>query len=342
MPNIISKVIKASLNNYRGNFFFSKCYSVNSQEHGWIWCRLLIINFLFFLSSGANFLSPLRAQPIWEASSIRDSVRAQVVGYTTVGASAATLGVLGTAWYGDEGFTSFRVFDDSKEWLFMDKAGHLTTAYQVSRLVHGAWLWTGVSERISRRNAAITALGFLTAIEIFDGFSPDYGFSWYDAAANLGGTALFLGQQQLWNEQRIALKFSFHRSPFPQYRPELLGASPIEQILKDYNGQTYWLSVTPASFMRESKIPRWLALSIGYGASGMVSAANSPPPDYSGPLFSRYRQVYLSLDVDLTKLRLRPGPLKTVLSAFGFLKVPFPALVYNGYSGEITLHPFYF
>ena len=38
-------------------------------------------------------------------------------------------------------------------------------------------------------------------------------------------------------------KFSFHQTKFASQRPETLGASLNEQILKDYNGQTYWFVV---------------------------------------------------------------------------------------------------
>jgi hypothetical protein len=42
-------------------------------------------------------------------------------------------------------------------------------------------------------------------------------------------------------------------------------------MLKDYNGQTYWLSVNLHSFYKGSKIPKWLNLAIGYGANGMLT-----------------------------------------------------------------------
>ncbi|OJU23360.1 MAG: hypothetical protein BGN92_03335 [Sphingobacteriales bacterium 41-5] len=53
--------------------------------------------------------------------------------------------------------------------------------------------------------------GFLTVIEILDGFSNKWGFSWGDMAANVFGAGMFQGQQLLWNEQRIKFKFSFHK-----------------------------------------------------------------------------------------------------------------------------------
>ncbi|MEJ6491389.1 MAG: hypothetical protein QNL60_02870 [Flavobacteriales bacterium] len=57
--------------------------------------------------------------------------------------------------------------------------------------------------------------------------------------ANALGSGLFLGHHLLWKEQRIVLKFSSHPTEFAKYRPEVLGSSYPERLLKDYNGQTY-------------------------------------------------------------------------------------------------------
>ncbi|NBN99091.1 MAG: DUF2279 domain-containing protein, partial [Flavobacteriia bacterium] len=54
--------------------------------------------------------------------------------------------------------------------------------------------------------------------------------------ANISGSALFIGQELLWKEQRIVPKFGFQRSGLAQYRPDLLGNGWHEEFLKDYNG----------------------------------------------------------------------------------------------------------
>jgi hypothetical protein len=45
---------------------------------------------------------------------------------------SGTLGGLYVAWYSQYDQESFHFFDDSKEWLQMDKVGHSATAYQIS------------------------------------------------------------------------------------------------------------------------------------------------------------------------------------------------------------------
>jgi hypothetical protein len=110
-------------------------------------------------------------------------------------------------------------------------------------------------------------LGYLSIIEVLDGFSSKWGFSPGDMIANIAGTALFAAQQRGWNEQRIAMKFSYHGTIYPKYYPDELGKNWISRIIKDYNGQTYWLSLNLKSLMSsKSEFPGWLNASVGYGA----------------------------------------------------------------------------
>jgi hypothetical protein len=103
--------------------------------------------------------------------------------------------------------------------------------------------------------------------------------------------------------------------------------------LKDYNGQTYWLSLNPASFMKEgTRFPKWLNIAFGYGAEGMTGGDFNPPyVDANGKQieFDRYRQYYLSLDVDLTRIKTRSKFLRTFFNTIGFLKIPAPALEFS-------------
>jgi hypothetical protein len=97
---------------------------------------------------------------------------------------------------------------------------------------------------------------FLTAVEVLDGFSSEWGASSGDIIANASGTALFVSQELLWKE-RGSPKFSFHTTQYAQYRPNVLGSSLAEQILKDYNGQTYYFSQFTL-LSKGSKIPNGL------------------------------------------------------------------------------------
>jgi len=235
---------------------------------------------------------------------------------------------LNQLWYADFERSKFQTIDDNNEWLQMDKLGHVFTSYQLGK--HGAQLlnWSGVSERDQLLYGATLGFAFLTAVEVFDGYSEEWGFSWGDILANGTGTGLYIGQELLWKEQRIALKYSFHQTKYAKQRPDKLGETFLEQILKDYNGQTYWLSANLHSFFKESKIPKWLNLAIGYGADGILTGTK----DIDSQVLTsnqRYRQYYLSFDLNLNKIRTNSKFLRSVFDVFNMIKIPFPTLEFN-------------
>ena len=83
---------------------------------------------------------------------------------------------------------------------------------------------------------------------------------------------------------------------------------------------------------KSSKFPKWLNLAVGYGAEGMTGAVFNPPyVDGNGWQinFERYRQFYLSFDVDLTRIKTKSKLLNTVFYSIGFLKIPAPSLEFN-------------
>ena len=254
---------------------------------------------------------------------------------------AGTLIGLNQIWYADYPKSGFRFINDNAEWLQMDKAGHVFSAYQLGRFGAESLQWSASSKKHQLLYGAGLGFAFLTAVEILDGHSAQWGASLGDVVANASGTALYVSQDLIWNEQRVTPKFSFHTTQYAQYRPAVLGSSISEQVLKDYNGQTYWLSINLHSFAKELKIPKWLNLAIGYGAEGMVTGN-----DYNINIDAefnptRYRQFYLSLDVDLTKIQTKSHFLKTIFSVLNVVKIPAPTIEFVHFN-DIKYHFIYF
>jgi len=295
--------------------------------------------FIFFLVSLTSF-SQSKIESFLKPSDTLNISRRNGIVITEATLGGLTLLGLNQLWYKDYPQSSFHSIDDSDEWLQMDKLGHVFTSYQLGRLGANVLNWSGVSKKNQLIYGASLGFVFLTTVEIFDGFSEEWGFSWSDMLANATGTGLFVGQELLWEEQRIQLKFSFHQTKYASQRPDKLGDGFLEEILKDYNGQTYWLSANLHSFFKESKIPKWLNLAIGYGADGMLTGINE---DLGGDFIeqNRLRQWYFSLDVDLTKIRTDSHLLKTLFDVFNVIKVPFPALEFTEKNG-IKLHAILF
>ena len=271
--------------------------------------------------------------------------RRKVLLYTTSGTlyTSSMLGLY-SLWYKDYPSSNFHFFNDNNEWMQMDKLGHFTTSYFLGKIGIESLRWAGVKDRKAIWFGGSIGLLFLSNIEVFDGFSSNWGFSWGDMAANTLGAATVIGQELIWKEQRIKMKFSFHNSPYSKYNPDLLGNSITQNILKDYNGQTYWASVNAYSFLpKHSRLPKWLNIALGYGAEGMVGASTNPKQlnGSSIPDYPRFRQYYLSLDVDLTKINTKSKILKTIFTVTNFIKIPTPTFMITE-QGVVKLYPIYF
>lgn len=262
-----------------------------------------------------------------------------------------SLFILHRAWYKDEPRTSFHVFDDSREWLQVDKVGHGWTAYNTGRAATLLWKWAGLPHKKAVWIGGLSGFVYLTGIEFLDAYSAKWGWSWSDIAANITGSALFMGQEFLWKEQRIQYKFSFHRKnygePMLEKRAdELYGDGLYERMLKDYNAQTYWFSFNLRSFMPDSKWPAWLNMAFGYGADGMFGGFRNSWKDESGMEITRYdiprkRQFFLSPDIDFTKIKTKSKFLKTGFVLLNAFKCPAPALMLDS-KGKFKAYALYF
>jgi hypothetical protein len=165
------------------------------------------------------------------------------------------------------------------------------------------------------------SFSYMSIVEVMDGYSSGYGFSWSDMLANTigSGSAYFHDE----NNDRFfpQLKYSFHQTRFPRFNRPLLGDNYASQMLKDYNGQTYWLSIP--GLVR--KYP-WFCVSLGYGAHDMIRARDQQNKEIG---LDPYRQYYLSFDIDFTRSKTQSCLLKGLFSTFRFIKFPFPMLEFS-------------
>ncbi len=230
---------------------------------------------------------------------------------------------LNSVWYSQYDKQSFRFFNDWPEWNQMDKLGHVYSSFQLSSIGSRALQWSGVSKKKSDVAGTITSFAIMSSIEILDGFSSGYGASASDWAANAVGSGFYLGQNLLWNEVRIYPKYSFHRTEFAKQRSGTLGNGLLEEMIKDYNGQTIWLSVDVDKFL---KFPKWLNIAVGYGAESMIYANDAQNIEQG---FYPYRQLYLSLDFDLTGIKSRSKVVNTLIYFANMIKLPAPTIEFS-------------
>lgn len=270
---------------------------------------------------------------------------ANVVGY------GGTMIGLYNAWYKNYPQSKFHTFNDWQEWKQVDKVGHFYSAYIESMGSTAMWRWAGIERKKRIWIGGMSGAVYQTVIEVLDGFSTGWGWSWGDFTANMLGSGTFVAQELAWNEQRIKVKFSFHRKSYEdpelnQRSDKLFGNTLAERMLKDYNGQTYWASVNLKPFFKNSRLPDWLSVAVGYGAEGLFGGTENTGKDDNGniifnrPDIKRYRQWFLAPDIDFTKIRTNKKGLRflfTVLSAFKF---PTPSLELG--NGKLRFHAIHF
>ncbi|TXK47553.1 DUF2279 domain-containing protein [Pontibacter qinzhouensis] len=297
-----------------------------------------LLSFLLLVFS----LQPLFAASPLPPDSVETGVNKKRLLVLGTGFGVGYAGMLYTlhhAWYKEQDRTSFHFFNDNHEWKQMDKAGHFWSAFHQSRAGIDLMRWAGLPDKKAIVYGGLVGVVLQTPIEIFDGFQSEYGASVGDLVANTVGSAAVVAQELAWREIRIMPKYSFHTTRYAAIRPNLLGSSLAEQALKDYNGQTYWLSVDVGAFLaRERRYPRWLNLAVGYGAEEMVY--NHVPTNRALGLHA-YRQFYLSPDLNLLHFKGRNKLLNTALYVLSIVKIPAPALEFRS-RGGIRFHPVYF
>ncbi len=263
------------------------------------------------------------------------------------------------SWYKNYEREKFHFFNDSREWRQMDKVGHMQATYSQVKLLNEAHLWAGYDSKASNYRSAAIAILFQSTIEVMDGFSSQWGFSWYDLSANIIGAGTFLLQEEFLKKQLIKIKFSY----FPQSTPvqtifstdknnsttlrtrqdELFGKPIYQKILKNYNHQTIWLSSNPSDWWLDSWWPDFLSIALGYSVDNLYGGFNNSwttdNAEYilQGPGYERHSQFILALDYDLEKINTESKFLSGLLTFLNVFKWPAPAIQYRT-TGEFSFH----
>ena len=237
--------------------------------------------------------------------------------------------VLNSVWYADYPRTNFHVFNDSKNWLYMDKIGHAYASYQLSQSEYAAWKWARLPRKKAVWLSGGIAFSYLLSVEILDAFSAEWGFSPADLTANTIGAGLFVSQQLIWDEQRIHLKFGYKPSNYAALRPNTLGSNFQERLLKDYNAQSYWLAASPGLFFKDDLgFPKWLQLSVGYSIDQKLKGDENEF-SINGFTYIAQPEFAVSLDIDWNKLPIKRKWIKKCLQPLNAIKFPFPAVYWR-------------
>ena len=250
--------------------------------------------------------------------------------------SAAVISLVGIneVWYKNYARSDFHFFDDLKEWNGMDKIGHACTSYQLNKISHSLFEKNNIKKPLLK--SSVYTFGYMLGVELLDGYSTEWGFSIYDVIGNGLGTILYTLQERKFKNQPFEIKFSSHKSTYASCRPSLLGENRLQQILKDYNGQTYWLTFNYNELWNKRiKLFDYIDFAFGYSIDGFTGGHNNPEISSCNCLINdcnnlkRTSQFIFSVDLNTSKIKNKHPILGKFLLPFDIVKIPFPAFILN-------------
>ena len=266
------------------------------------------------------------------------------------GLYVSSAALLYNAWYKDYPKSSFHFFDDIQQWNQSDKYGHVFFAYYQAKIWNKAFLWSGKSKISSAILAASISFMAQNSIEVFDGFSKQWGASYTDVIANGIGSGIFLAQELIFKKQLFQLKYSYtfqsYANPILQERSnQIFGRNYFQHMVKDYNGSVMWISTSLGDWKKEKSKLDFLGVAVGFGNGGLFGASINEWENYSGIYYNmnhipRYRKFLIAPDIDLEKIPTNKKWLKTLFFFANGIKLPMPTLEINTL-GNVEFHPFY-
>jgi len=209
-------------------------------------------------------------------------------------------------------------FDWDHDWTYAlgaDKLGHFYFPYLTTNIYRQAFTWAGMDTSSALWAAGGLAFTYQTYIEVRDGFSAAWGFSWGDFAANTLGALYPVAQYHLPPLRNFDVRISFY--PSEKFRNGAYGA-----IIDDYESTFHWLTVNVHDLLPENlrgDYPAWLNIAVGHSVRGL---------DLKG---AGGHELFLSLDWNLEGL---PGDgwfWKLLKENLKFYHLPAPAVkIYPG------------
>lgn len=238
----------------------------------------------------------------------------------------------------------FHFQEDIQYALWVDKFGHFYGGYSTSYLFTEAFITSGFGWELSNVLGAVMGLGYMTYIEVLDGYSKGFGFSPSDYYFDVFGAGFFLAQYYVPFLQNFNPKFMY-------VNPKWLGEKdrhPHESFIDNYSAQTFWMSINIQNLFGgvvAKYVPEWLELSIGYAAYSLCypplggcdpSVSEQVSPDAWGN-----RKFIISLDYNLVKL-LPDGPAfwNWFKQNFKLFKLPAPAIEFGKTTKFYLIYPF--
>ncbi|MCF8241133.1 MAG: YfiM family protein [Melioribacteraceae bacterium] len=237
--------------------------------------------------------------------------RLALVGGVTAAGFVYAYGIQNNMWWKGEKSSFHTNWQNDWEYaLGSDKFGHFYFAYLLTNIYYEAFRWSDIPGERSMLYASLLTFSYQTFIEIRDGFSKGYGFSWGDFGANSLGALYPHMQKRFHFLKPISFKISYY--PSQRYKE-----GNNQYILDDYESTFNWISFD---------VNQWLPKNIDKAIPDFINVAIGHSVNNLGFENSRQHELYLSLDLNLKKL---PGDgwfLNLIKGALDFYHLPSPAV----------------
>lgn len=263
--------------------------------------------------------------------------QAKAIPWRLGGATAAitATGVANWDWFSSPfRFKSEGWFGKDTASLGMDKLGHAYSGYVLSEFFTDGIEGKLGPNRHAPVTAGILAMGLMTYIEVFDGFSKEHGFSHEDLAVDAAGILFSVARRRIPGlREKVDFRLLYKPTGdtlkalgcFPKPHCDKDGAT-FRSPITDYSSQKYLLAFKLSGFGDLKRTPlRYVELHTGYYARGFT-----PEDRREGkPLRQR---IFFGAGLNVSELlfpsRNRSGFAKAGRSVLEYLQLPWTS-VYN-------------
>lgn len=238
--------------------------------------------------------------------------------------AAAYFFVFQKGWWGEQG-RDFHFEFDFEYAKNLDKLGHFASGVAMGELFYQGYHWAGFSESTSYLMAGSSAFLTHVAIDIKDGFSPQWGFSIFDVMSGTLGGFYPMAKRYVPIFKYFDLKMSYWVNSHAYYNSSDTGVAT-----DDYVNQTYWCSFKiyrMLPYAARRYYPEWLAFAVGLSIDDGVYEIN---PETHRHMYhykdvGKY-EVYLALDYDFEAFRPHQLWARNLVKALNYFKFPAPTL----------------
>ncbi|MDX2190846.1 MAG: DUF2279 domain-containing protein [Bacteroidota bacterium] len=234
-------------------------------------------------------------------------------------------------WYRYESNSSFHFFDDSLEWGGMDKMGHIFSSFVLVSVIHEILQLVDSDKIKTLIFSVLLTFLLMMSIEFLDGFCDGYGASYFDAIANVTGIGFAIIWIIILKRKNGILKLSYFDTWYTLIRPNMLGDTLAGKIIKDYNGEAFWICISPYFWHKSLHWwPKWLNIAIGYGIDGYLGGHDNIWKEGNDIInyshINRSSSVYVSLDINLELIpyKINNKWILTLIRIINFTKIPLP------------------